>query len=298
MSKITVTGSLGNISSRLTERLTAKGHQVTVISHDPKKTKDIEGLKATAAIGSIEDYNFLLRAFDQADAVYTMIPPNYVTDDLKGYIRSVGEKYAGAIAETGVRHIVNLSSIGAHDPKGSGPTGSNHFVEKKMDEINGTNVLHLRPGMFYTNFFGAMPMIKHQHIIGNNFDASVNMVLTHPQDIAAAAAEALDSLYFTGTNVRYLASDEKNGGQIASILGQALNIPDLSWMEFSDDALLQGMLQNGLSEQMATIYIMEIGISLRNGTLFEDYRLHKSVTNGKTNFETFAREFAAVYKNS
>lgn len=292
---ITITGSLGNISQPLAEQLIAKGHQVTVISHNPERAQAIEQLQAIPAIGSIEDAHFLLKAFNNADAVYTMIPPNYHTTDIRAYMKAVGDRYARAIAQAGVGHVVNLSSIGAHIPDGPGPTGANYYVEQQLNALKDTHVLHLRPGMFYTNFYGSMPMIRHQHIIGNNFDATANMVLSHPHDIAAAAADALNTLSFTGNTVRYIASDEKNGGEIAAILGQAIGEPSLNWVEFSDEAMLQGMLQNGLSEQMATVYVIEIGVALREGTLFEDYRQHAHQAFGQRSLTDFAKEFAFVY---
>lgn len=294
---ITITGSLGNISQQLTQLLTAKGHQVTVVSHNPERAAAIEQLHAIPAIGSIEDTDFLLQAFAKADAVYTMIPPNFQTTDLRGYIKSVGERYAAAIAQTGVRYVVNLSSIGAHIPDGPGPTSANYYVEQKFNALKDVQVLHLRPGMFYSNFYGSMDMIRHQNILGNNFDATANIVMSHPHDIAAAAAEALDTLSFSGKSVRYVASDEKNGAEIAALLGHAIGKPDLAWIGFSDDAMLQGMLQNGLSEQMAKIYVIEIGVALREGTLFEDYRQHQQRAFGERSFADFAKEFAFVYNS-
>jgi uncharacterized protein YbjT (DUF2867 family) len=76
--KITITGSLGHISKPLTIELVKNGHAVKVISSKPEKQKDIEVLGAVAAIGSVEDADFLASAFTGADAVYTMVPPgNY-----------------------------------------------------------------------------------------------------------------------------------------------------------------------------------------------------------------------------
>jgi uncharacterized protein YbjT (DUF2867 family) len=295
---ITITGSLGNISQRLTASLVAKGHKVTVISHNPDRAGAIEELQAIPAIGLVEDDAFLLKAFDKADAVYTMIPPDFSSPDPRDYIRRVGEGYARAIAEKGIRYVVNLSSIGAFSPDGPGPTGANHHVENKLNELKDTHVLHLRPGMFYTNFFGSMPLIKHKSIIGNNFGATVNILLSHPQDIADAAADAFDRLHFTGKEALYVVSDEKNGGEIAAILSQAINRPDLAWVEFSDEQLLQAMAQAGVPLPAATVYVVEIGIALRNGTLFEDYRRKENKVSGKIRFTEFAAEFAAVYNNS
>ena len=44
--KITITGSLGNISKPLTIELVQKGHAVTVISSNPERQKQIEALGA------------------------------------------------------------------------------------------------------------------------------------------------------------------------------------------------------------------------------------------------------------
>ena len=291
--KITITGSLGNIGQRLTSQLTAKGHEVTFISHSPERAAAISALRAIPAIGLVNDQDFLQRAFAGADAVFTMIPPHYT--DVINYMKTVGDHYAAAIAAAGVKYVVNLSAIGAHLPDGPGPTKGNYYVEQQLNALPGVHVLHLRPGMFYTNFFGAIPMIMHQHMIGNNFGPDVKMVLSHPRDIADAAADALDTLSFSGKSVRYVAGDEKNGAEIAATLGRAVNKPALSWTAFPDEALLQGMVQSGMSEEMAKVYMIEIGVALREGGLFDDYRRHENNIYGSIGLEEFAGEFAAAY---
>ena len=98
--KITVTGSLGHISQPLAKELVQKGHHVTVISSKPEKQKDIEDLGATAAIGSLEDADFLAATFSGADAVYCMVlPANYFDHnlDLLAYYHRLGNNYAQAI---------------------------------------------------------------------------------------------------------------------------------------------------------------------------------------------------------
>ena len=47
--KVIVTGSLGNIGKPLATELVQKGHQVTVISRNTEKQKEIEALGARAA---------------------------------------------------------------------------------------------------------------------------------------------------------------------------------------------------------------------------------------------------------
>ena len=293
--KITLTGSLGNISLPLAQQLITGGHTVTIISHSPERIKAIEALQAIPAFGSVDDPGFLRSAFKDADAVYTMIPPAFQAADIRQYMRSVGDNYARAIAENGPGHVVNLSSVGAHRANGAGPAGANHYVEARLNELTGTHVLHLRPGMFYTNFFGSIPMIKQQGIIGNNFDASVSMVLTHPRDIAMVAVEALSTLSFTGKHIRYI-GHEITGAEVAAILGNAIGRPELAWIGFPDNDLLHGLMQNGLTEQMAKVYVLEIGMALREDKLLDNYREHRHNAAGSIDsLHHFAKDFAAAY---
>jgi uncharacterized protein YbjT (DUF2867 family) len=81
--KYAITGSLGHISKPIVIALIKAGHEVTVITSTVNRVKDIESLGAKAAVGSIEDTNFLTKAFSGAHAVYTMVPPKFDVEDWK-----------------------------------------------------------------------------------------------------------------------------------------------------------------------------------------------------------------------
>src|SRR6476660_5352150 len=116
-----ITGGAGNISGPLVKDLLAAGKQVTVIGRNAEHLKELVQAGAIAAIGSVEDADFLTEAFKNADAVYTMIPPKFETENWKKYVVGVAENYAVAIKASNVKHVVNLSSIGAHLSEGAGP---------------------------------------------------------------------------------------------------------------------------------------------------------------------------------
>lgn len=292
--KFVVTGSLGNISKPLTEKLVAAGHSVIVISSKAEKVAPIEALGAKAAVGSVEDVAFLTKTFTGADAVYTMVPPNFGADDWKQYIADIGENYAEAIHGAGVKYVVNLSSMGAHMPKGCGPVSGLFFVEKALNGLDGVNVKHLRPGFFYPNFLANAGMVKHAGIMGGNYGEGATLVIVHPDDIADVAAEELQSLSFKGKSVRYIVSDEKTTHEVATILGSAIGKPELPWVNFKDEDTLAGMLQAGVPEEVAKNYA-EMGSAMRSGEMVSDYLKNKPATFGKTKLEAFAPVFAAVY---
>lgn len=293
--KYVITGAAGNISKPLAEKLLKAGHDVTVISRSAENIKSLTDLGAKAAIGSVEDVEFLKNAFTGADAVYTMVPPRYDTPDMKAHIASVGKKYAEALKATNIKYVVNLSSVGAHLPDGVGPVSGLYKVEQALNELTGTNIKHLRPVWFYTNLFANIGMIKQMNILGGNFGGDkFKMLMVYPNDIAEVAFEELSNLKFTGHSVRYIGSDERSTIDIAKIIGATIGKPDLPWVVFSDEQAYQGMTQAGLPENVAKNYT-EMGHAMHDGSMFEDYWKHHPEKLGKTKLEDFAKTFAAVY---
>ena len=294
--KYVVTGSLGHISKPLAVQLVNAGHDVTVVSSNPAKGSEIESLGAKAAIGSVEDIAFLTNTFKGADAIYTMVPPNFGAGDWIGYIRSIGNNYADAIKASGVKKVVNLSSIGAHIPEGCGPVSGIHFVELALNKLDGVDVKHLRPGFFFTNLYANIGMIQHLGIIGANYGDNTKMVMAHPNDIALVAAEELLTPSFTGKTIRYIASDEPTTNEIAKAIGAAIGKPELPWVNFKNEDALNGMMGAGLSAEIAGKYV-EMGAAMASGAMTAEYANHKPELS-PTKLADFAREFAAVYAQS
>lgn len=296
--KYIITGSLGNISKPLTEKLIKAGHEVTVITSKESTRPAIEAIGANAAIGSVEDVAFLKQSFAGADAVYTMVPPNFGAANWKEWIGQIGKNYAAAIKETNIKYVVNLSSIGAHLPDGCGPVSGLYKVEQALNSLNGVNIKHLRPSFFFANLLANAGMAKHMNIIGGNYGgADFKMVLVDTGDIAVAAFEELSALQFSGQSVRYIASDERTTDDIAKTLGTAVDKPSLPWIVFTDEQSSAGMLQAGLPEEIAKNYT-EMGASLRSGKMTEDYWKNHPAVLGKIKLEDFAKTFAAVYSSN
>lgn len=291
--KITVTGSLGNISKPLAKQLIAAGHDVTIVSSDENKVKDIEALGAKAAIGSIADAAFLTRAFAGTDAVYTMVPPDFGATDYRKYVADSARNYAEAIRANGITRVVNLSSIGADIDGGTGQISGVHDGELVLNALDGVAIKHLRAGFFYVNFYANIDMIKHLGFIGANYAPATRLVMVHPEDIAAAVAEELQTP-FTGKSVRYITSDERTAGEAAAILGAAIGKPGLQWVQFTDEQALDGMLQAGLPEPVSRNFI-EMNNAVGSGILWKDYDALGNKATGKIKLEDFAKEFAARF---
>ncbi len=293
--KYVITGSAGHISKPLATKLLNAGHGVTVIGRNAEHLKALTDKGAKAAIGSVEDIDFLARTFTGADAVYTMVPPNFAVPNMKEYIGQIGKNYAVALKNSGVKYVVNLSSIGAHLPKGAGPINGLYIVEHALNELD-ANVLHLRPAYFYQNLLSQASMLKHMNIMGGNFGGEKKFILADPGDIAEAAAEALLGMKFKGKQIQYIASDERTFEEIAGVLGSAVGKPDLKWTIFSDDQAVGGMIQAGLPEEVAKNY-GEMGHGFSTGEIESDYWQHRPELS-KKKLEDFAPEFADAYQHN
>lgn len=292
--KIIVTGSLGHISKPLTQELVQKRHSVTVISSSAEKQKDIEALGATAAIGSLEDVDFLITTFRGADAVYCMIPPaNYFDHalDLPAYTRRLANNYSQAIEASGVKRVVFLSSIGAHLAEGNGIIQVYHEVEAILSKLDDVAITFMRPTSFYYNLFGYLGMVKQGFIAANYGEEKI--IWVSPKDIAAAIAEELETP-LSGKKVRYVASDERTGSETAAVLGATIGKPDLKWTIVSNGEVQKGLEGVGMQPSIAA-GLVDMYASARSGKFWEDYKLHKPQAMGKVKLEDFAKDFATAF---
>lgn len=283
--KIIVTGSLGNISKPLVTELSSKGHSVTVISSKSDKQKDIENIGAKAAIGSIEDLAFLTATFTGADAVYCMIPFSFTAIKQDEYFQKIAENYVQAIKAAGIKKVVILSGWAAD-------VVSLFDINEIFNDLSGIAVTELRPGPFYSNFYGNIKMIKEYGAIMAGYGGEDKIAFVSPTDIATAAEEALTTP-FQGKRIRYVASDELTCNEAARILGEAIGKPDLKWITLPEEQVLNGLLQSGISPQLAAD-LVEMQMVIHSGIVYESYLRNKPVL-GKTKLKDFATDFAAMY---
>ncbi len=299
--KIIVTGSLGHISKPLTQTLVQQGHSVTVISSNAERQSAIEALGAKAAIGTMEDVDFLSATFEGADAVYVMetLGAGSFFDqnlDVIAAINQIGNNYKAAIERSGVKRVVHLSSIGAHTDKGNGILAFHYNVENILQQLpSDVSIKVMRPVGFYYNMLAFIPTIKAQGAIVSNYGGDEKEPWVSPSDIAAVIAEELEQP-FEGRTIRYIASDEVSPNEIAKVLGEAIGKPDLGWLVISDEQMLQGMIAAGMNPQTAKGFV-EMNEGRRSGVLYEDYYQHQPVL-GKVKLTDFVHEFTAAFNKA
>jgi len=294
---LVITGASGKTGSKLADTLISKGHKVRVVGRNAGKLKEFTSRGAVAAVGDMADTAFLTRTFTGADAVYTLIPPNFNVADFRAYQDKIGESIVAAIKGSGVKYVVNLSSQGAHLLEGTGPVTGLHAQEERLNRLEGVQVLHLRPTYFMENLLVNIDMIRTSNIMGSAIRGDVAFAMIATSDIASYAASRMVKRDFSGKSIRDLLGErDLSMNEAAAIIGKKLGKPGLTYVTFSYEDAQKGMVTMGLTPDMSRLYV-EMSKALNDG-LFA-VNLPRTMENTTlTSFEDFAETFAEIYHQS
>lgn len=242
----------------------------------------------------MKDVSFLTDTFKGADGVFAMIPPEYRSDDFRKHQNEVADGLIAAIKNTGVKNVVALSSIGAHLTEKAGVVQGLHDFEQKLGTLSGTNIKILRPGYFMENLFMEAGIIKQAGVAGSALRGDTRIAVVATKDIANIAAGHLSKLDFGGISIGYiLGARDYTYNEITKILGAAIGRPELAYVQFPYPDAKQGIMQAGMSENVADL-MNELIEALNNGSAGNAHTRDASNTTPST-VEEFAPIFAHVY---
>ena len=290
--KITLLGSLGNINQHYIPRLIAEGHEVTVISSKADRAAEIEKMGAHAAIGSNRDLEFLINTFKGSDVVYLMVSGGTPTQDMAKDAQILGEIYSQAVKISGVKKVVNLSSVGA-DVKEAGILYSYHFIEEALNALEGVNVRHIRPVGFYTNLFSELATIKASQTIFEPVAIDTVRAWVYPTDIADVVYESLTQA-FTDKSVQYVVSDWVTGNDWIQAL-RTVGL-EVTYQQVAIETVEDTMRKSGFSESNVA------GFAQLNRVQQNPEQFYKAIKNsdyhlGEVKVADFAKIFIKKYQN-
>ncbi len=248
-------GSNGNITSKAATILLSQNKKVRVIGRSAQSLAALKQAGAEIAVGDLADVAFLTGALRGAEAVYAMIPPNYAAADMRAEQDRVGAAIAQAIAASGVKHVVHLSSSGAHLPAGTGPIAALYAQEQRLNRLEGVDVLHLRPGYFFENHFNAIGTIKAFGAYADMIASDAPLPTIGTGDIAVVVARELANFSTQGKRILHLRGPKFiTPAEAAAIIGKAIGRPDLKHMQADPAQAKAGMVQHGLSANVADLF--------------------------------------------
>ncbi|MBC6310417.1 NAD(P)H-binding protein [Listeria sp. FSL L7-1582] len=287
--KITLLGSLGNINRIVAPKLITDGHEVTVITSQEERIPAIEALGAKAAVGSMADVDFLTEQFSGRDVVYLMIATG-TGEDLFTIAKSQADIFTAAIQKSGVKNVVNLSSIGADAGEQAGALYAYHIIENTLRSLTDTNIAFLRPTGFYNNLFAHLNTIKDTQTIYTNIPGDTLSYYVDPADIA-------DVVYPLITNtppdktVHYALSDMFTLHQFAEKLKAQLGWDNLNVVEITDEQYKSALLANHVPEKLVDAFIKMSQYQRSSDKIYDDLKKHNP-SFGNITIDQFVTRYA------
>ena len=290
-----VMGATGHTGSVAVKKLLGRGEKVRAVGRDTYKLNELTRLGAESVTADALDVAAMTKAFEGASAVYVMLPPRAKDPELLGSGDKMSTAITDAIRAAGVSHVVLLSSIGAQHANKTGPIQALHTFEEKLKQVANLNALFLRPGPFMENFLLLIPLVQSMGFLAGGIDGDLKMRLTATRDIGAAAAEAMQSLDFSGIVKRELHGQRDiSHHEAARAIGAAIGKPKLSYKHFPAFLIEQGMKQMGIPGKTASL-MSEMNEAANDG-LLKPLEARSAENTTPTAIEDWAREvFAPAY---
>jgi uncharacterized protein YbjT (DUF2867 family) len=269
--------------------LLAKGAKVRAVGRDAAKIQQILGDGVEPFVADILDAASLAKAFEGAEGAYVMIPPRVKEPDLLASGAKMSDAIRAALAESAVRRIVVLSSIGAQHDKKTGPILAVHDFEQKLATLNGKDFLILRPATFMENLLMLIGLIKSMGFLAGGIKGSLKMPMIAARDIGEVAGKELIDGNFTGKEIRELLGERDiSFGEAAHAIGAKIGKPKLSYQNFPSFMVEQAMKQMGLPGKTATL--MTEMTDAANDGLLNPTQPRNEKTTTPTSIETWAKE--------
>ena len=252
MSIFVVTGATGHVGSVVARELLAAGHKVRAIVRSADKAKALGAQGAELLSGELGDVGFLTRALRGADGAFLLLPPPPPdAPDVRALQDRVAHTQAAAVNESGVRHVVLLSSWGAEKPAGTGPIVGLHVLEEALKKTGAVSTF-LRAGSFTENLLSMLPAAQHQSILPNFFPPERKLASIATRDIAPVAVRTLLSPPAATQVVYVLGSHEYSPVDQAAYLSKKLG-KEIKLLNLPVSAASGAIQQGGVGKSMADL---------------------------------------------
>lgn len=249
---IVITAPTGNIGRHLLplllESAPAHGEEVRVVVRDPARLPDAVRERVEVITGSHGDAGVVDRAFEGADAVFWLVPPDASLapeDAYCGFTRPA----AKALAAHGVGHVVGVSALGRGTPLAD--RAGLVTASLAMDDlIAGTGVAYraLANPSFYENLLEEADAIREKGVFTDVVEGDRRAPLVAVADIAAVAAGLLLERSWTGSDsVPVLGPQDLSPDDLARIMTEQFGRP-VRYARQPFDELYTELVGYGLNE--------------------------------------------------
>jgi uncharacterized protein YbjT (DUF2867 family) len=251
-----IAGATGRVGSVAAAALLAAGADTRVLVRETARGAAWADRGADVAVADLADRAALTAALTGADGLFVLLPFDLAAPDLRTHARTLTEAVAGAVRDSGVRHVVVLSSGGADLPGGTGPVVGLHDLEVAL-RATGAAVTAVRPGHFQEKVADVLDLARHSGVypvLAASADTPHPLVAT--RDVGAVVARVLLDPP-DRSQVLDVLGPVATEREVAAVLGAALGrdlevvtVPEPAWA----DALVDAGLPRHAAEAVAELH--------------------------------------------
>jgi uncharacterized protein YbjT (DUF2867 family) len=248
---IVVTTPAGTIGQQVLEKLLDSGESIRVIARDPSRLPARARERVEVVQGSHSDSAVVDRAFEGADSVFWVVPPDFKANNFETRYADFVRPACKAFKSRGVKRVVAVSALGRGWPKPAGLVSASVAMDDLIAST-GVDFRALTMPSFMDNFLRQVEPIRNQGMFFSPMSGDRKAPTCATRDIAAVAAKLLlDSSWSGSGSVPVLGPEDLSFNQIAQILSEVLEKP-VRFQQIPFEAFKARLIESGASESMAT----------------------------------------------
>ena len=248
---IVATTPTGAIGQQVLEKLLDSGKAVRVIVRDPSRLPARTRERVEVIQGSHADSEVVDRAFEGADSVFWVVPPDFQTHNFETRYVEFVRPACEAFKSHGVKRVVSVSALGRGWPKPAGLVSASVAMDDLIAST-GVGFRALTMPSFMDNFLRQVDPIKNQGMFFSPMSGDRKAPTCATRDIAAVATRLLLDPSWSGSgNVPVLGPEDLSCNEMAQIISEVLERP-IRFQQIPFEAFKARLIESGASESMAT----------------------------------------------
>jgi uncharacterized protein YbjT (DUF2867 family) len=247
---IVITTPTGDIGHQVVEDVLPSGESIRVIARDPGRLSARTRECVEVVPGSHGDIDVVTKAFEGADSVFWVVPPNPRAESLEAVYVDFTRPACDVFTRQGVRRVVGVSALGRGWPGNAGHVSASLAMD---DLIASTGVSYRALAMpsFMDNILSQIEPIRSQGTFFSPISGDLKLPTCATRDIAAVAARLLLDDFWSGQDsFPVLGPEDLSHDDMAQIMSEVLQRP-IRFQQIPVEAFKSRLAGFGMSEAIA-----------------------------------------------
>ena len=260
---IVVTTPTGQIGSQVVQHLLAADQAVRIIARNPAKIAEAVREKVDIVQGSSDDVETLMRALEDAESLFLVVPPSFTANDDTEYHLQFARPASHAIRRQGVKRVVTVSGLGRRFAARAGLVTA-CFAKDDEIERTGVDFRALWCPDFMENMLNHVRSLKHEGMFYGPSRPDLKAPVVATRDIAASGSRLLLDRSWSGQGgLAVLGPEDLSFNDMAATMTDVLGKP-IRFQPVPVEAYKAQLMKFGASEAFAQS-LVEMYVAKNNG---------------------------------